>query len=618
MHEEQAGPERLPLHASAALKRERDRLHRIVEVLTGIVSLNLTTEQLLERIVRGATDLTGATGAVVELADGDELEYVAATGAIERFQGMRLRRARSLSGRCMDQKALQYSHDTEADDRVDLEACRLIGARSMMIVPLSHMGETVGVLKVVSDRVRAFDETDEYALRLSAGLVGSSIGRQVMLDENHRLMEDRRAAWAQATTVFHASPVATVMHDLDGTVRLWNAAATALFGWSEAEVVGHALPFLTAADMPRFVEINERILREGTAATEIVRRARRDGTVLELRVSGAPVRDADGRVTGIVRTLQDVTEQRQHADALKAAAERLRHIIEHSPHTFISMDASGRVLEWNHSAEAMFGWTRREAIFRPLHELVIPPAAHTAHLQGLRHHLETRESRLIGRAVEVMAQHRNGTQFPVELTINAAEVDGQPVYDAFLENVSERRAEMDLLRQQALMDVLTRLPNREYFHGSLKAALERQRGETNRVAVVLVNLDGFRAINDLFGHATGDALLQAAAERLGRTVREQDTVARLGGDEFGILLEGLRDARGAAPAVASKLLAAFEAPVELRTATLPLQASVGVVMHEYDRDDAEVLLHAAVEAMLRAKRAGGQQVGVLVRAPATE
>ncbi|CAA9316197.1 MAG: diguanylate cyclase/phosphodiesterase (GGDEF & EAL domains) with PAS/PAC sensor(s) [uncultured Lysobacter sp.] len=613
MHEEL--PEiggRIP-GAADALKRERDRLRHIVEALTQIASLNLPTMQFLDRVVHRVMELTSAIGAVVELVDGDELEYAAVTGSIERFKGLRLQRSRSLSGRCVDHRALQYSLDTETDDRVNLEACRAIGARSMMLVPLSHMGESIGVLKVVSDRPGAFDETDEYALRLCAGLVGSSIGRQVMLDENRRLLDDRSAAWTQATTVFNASPIATVVHDLDGTVRMWNDAAAALFGWTSDEAVGHPPPYLADSDMPRFTEISQRIMREGTAATEIVRRSRRDGTVLELRVSGAPLRDTGGEVVGIVRTMEDVTDQRQHGSALKAAAERLRHIIEHSPHAFISMDASGRVLEWNNSAEAMFGWTRREAIFRPLHELVIPPDAHDAHLRGVKHHLDTRESRIIGRPVEVVARHKDGTEFPIDLTINMAEVDGQPVYDAFLENASERRTEMDSLRQQASLDMLTQLPNRERFHAAVKAALERRGGERNRVAVVLVNLDGFRAINDLLGHAAGDALLQAAAERLVGVVREQDIVARLGGDEFGVLLDGLRDARRAAPVVAGKLLAAFDEQVVLRTATLPLQASVGVAVHEYERDDVEAMLHVAVEAMRRAKRAGGHRVEVLVR-----
>lgn len=609
---------RAPTASSAAsetqaLQEECARLRQTVEGLTDIVSLNLSTEALLERMLAFVTGVTGAAGAALELIRGDALEYLATTGSAMPLDGTRLAIDTSLSGRGVRERALQYSADTDADPRVDRAACAKVGARSLLVMPLCHMGETIGVLKVISPEPDAFDGIDQHALRLSAGLVGLSIGRQRMLDEKQQLLDERTVALSWATTVLEASPVATVVHDLDGIVRMWNPAAEALLGWTPDEVIGQPIPVaVTNAEL--FREITARIVRKGTAATEVVRRPRKDGGFVHVRVSGAPVHDEHGEVVGVVRTLEDVTDLRAHADSLKAAAERVRNIIELSHDAFVSMDATGRVIEWNLSAERLFGWSRQEALLRPLDTLVIPEDARPAHHAGVQRFLASGQSQLIGRRVEVMAQRKDGSLLPVELSINAAEVDGRPVFDAFLADISERRAELDELREQVLLDMLTRLPGRDYFLGQLRTALERNREALRHIAVLLINLDDFRAINDLYGHASGDALLQEVATRLKAAVRENDTVARLGGDDFAIVLEGLRDAREDAPAVAQKVLAAFEEPVRLRTSPLPVQASLGIAVHEYALDDVESLMHRAHEAMCSAKLAGGRRFELFAHA----
>jgi diguanylate cyclase (GGDEF)-like protein/PAS domain S-box-containing protein len=595
-----------------ALRDECDRLRCIVDGLTGIVARNLSTDALLERVLAFVMDTTGAAGAAVECIDGGELEYFATAGSLEAFAGLRLARETSLSGRCVSESALQYSADADTDPRVDRAACTKVGARSLLALPLCHMGETIGVLKVVSPDADAFDGVDRSALQLSAGLVGHAIGRQRVLDENRHLHEERTLALSRASTVLASSPTATIVHDLDGIVRMWNPAAEALLGWSADEVIGQPVP-MAYADAEIFREVTERIIRGGTSATEILRRTRKDGSIVHVRVSGAPVRNEDGEVVGIVRTLEDVSGFRAHAESLKAATERVRSIIERSHDAFVSMDETGRVIEWNRAAETLFGWSRQEALLRPLETLIIPEDARAAHNVGLQRFLASGQSQLIGRRIEVMGMRKDGSHVPVELSINATDIDGRPVFDSFLADISERRAEIDELRQQVLLDMLTRLPGRDYFHGQLRAALERNRETPRHIAVLLMNLDGFRAINDLYGHAAGDGLLQEVAARLQAVVREQDTVARLGGDEFAIVLEGLRDAREDAPAVARKVLAALGEPVRLRVSPLPVEASVGIALHEYALDDVESLMHRGSEAMRAAKRAGGQRFEVFAR-----
>lgn len=129
---------------------------QVIAVLGDVLSSTRPFADLLEQITERATDLTGATGAVVELVDGAELQYVSVSGSAMPFKGMRLSVAGSLSGLCVQSGQLQYAADTDDDPRVDQEACRKIGARSMMIVPLVHDSSALGVLKVISDRPHTF------------------------------------------------------------------------------------------------------------------------------------------------------------------------------------------------------------------------------------------------------------------------------------------------------------------------------------------------------------------------------------------------------------------------------------------------------------------------------
>ncbi|MFC0679688.1 diguanylate cyclase domain-containing protein [Lysobacter korlensis] len=596
----------------ASLRVERDRLRVIVEGLTHLVSLNLPTAALLDQVLECVMSMTSATGAVVGLVDGDVIEYVATAGSVAEHRSLRVPVHGSLSGLAVCEGGLQVCTDALTDPRVDRAACERTGVRSMLVMPLCHLGGTLGMLKVASPAPDAFDDTDQCALRLAAGIAGNAIGRERVVDENRRLYESRMQAYEQATTVLAASPTATIVHDLDGTVRMWNAAAETLLGWSADEVVGGPPP-VGEGGMARFLEISARIVRDGPATTEIVRRPRKDGGHVDVRVSGAPLRDEHGHVTGIVRTLEDVSGFHAHAESLKAATERLRTIIEHSHAAFVSMDETGRVIEWNRAAEVLFGWTRQQALLRPLEDLILPEATRDAHRHGLQRFLASRQSQLIGRRIQVVGQRHDGTQVPLDLSINTATIDGRPVFDAFMEDITERRAELDQLRQQVLLDMLTQLPGREYFQGQLRVAIERNRDTLQRAAVVVLNLDGFRAINELYGHATGDAVLRECARRLQEAVRDHDTVTRLGGDEFAVLLDGLRDAREDAPVVAAKLMATFDEPVALRLSALPLSVSVGVALHEYPQDDVESLLHRAHEALWTAKRAGGGRTEMLAR-----
>ena len=178
-----------------SVKAERDRLLEIVASLGAVSASAGSTPKLMNETVCQIMKLTRADGAVVELVDGDELEYHAASGTVANYVGLRLKAATSLSGLSVARQQAIYSHDTETDDRVDGAACRKISARSMLVVPLICGAEAIGVLKAVSRMPASFDRIDEHALSLFAQFIGGVIARQAENDRSQALAADmtRRA-----------------------------------------------------------------------------------------------------------------------------------------------------------------------------------------------------------------------------------------------------------------------------------------------------------------------------------------------------------------------------------------------------------------------------------------
>lgn len=337
----------LPLETPDTVKAERDRLKEILAALGSVSASPGMTQALMDETVARVMQLTRAGGAVLEIADGDEMEYRAASGSVSGHVGLRLKAATSLSGLCAAQKRAISCPDTEADPRVDLDACRKIGARSMLVVPLQRGGEAMGVLMAVSARPGAFDQIDEHALELFAQFIGGVVARQVEIDRSAQL----------------------------------------------------------AADMQR----------------------------------------------------------------------------------------------------------------------------------------------------------------------------------------------------RALSDDLTRLPNRAAWNEALHMGIARARRARIPLAVMYIDLNGFKAINDRHGHAAGDALLRAFASQLRGCVRVSDFVARLAGDEFAVLIEGLDDVERSVPIVVNRVLDAVCSGILWEKSILVCLPSMGVAYQDGPDYDATALMRNADEAMYRAK-----------------
>ncbi|CAI8159464.1 MAG: putative signaling protein [Pseudidiomarina mangrovi] len=178
---------------------------------------------------------------------------------------------------------------------------------------------------------------------------------------------------------------------------------------------------------------------------------------------------------------------------------------------------------------------------------------------------------------------------------------------AVARDVTHTKQTLERLQRIAFFDPLTGLPNRQLFRDRLHMAMSRVRRETRQLAVLFIDLDKFKQVNDVFGHLVGDQLLIDVAERLKHQVRETDTVARFGGDEFVLLIDSV-ETSDQVHRIADKVVQALRQPFTVKSERIPMPASIGLAMYPVHGDSAEALLHHADSAMYRAKKAGGNQV----------
>ena len=328
----------------------------------------------------------------------------------------------------------------------------------------------------------------------------------------------------------------------------------------------------------------------------------RSGESRWVRDAAAIVATEDGELvwSGV---LTDITERRAIEEALRASEERFRAVIETASDAFVSVDTEGRIVEWNRQAEETFGWTRDEAVGLPLATTVVPEGLRDAHVRGFERFVHTGGGPIVSRTLEVTAMRRDGVEFPVELSVWMTVSKGTQRINAFVRDTSDRKA-LAQVTHQAFHDPLTDLANRALFTERVAAALAR-RGDssTETVAVLLLDLDDFKTVNDSLGHAAGDELLIAVAVRLRSCVRPGDTLARLAGDEFAILLDDLDDER-AAVAVAKRVGARLEAPFEIDEMEIAVRASIGISLGQTPEARPDDLMRDADVAMYEAKARG--------------
>ena len=379
-----------------------------------------------------------------------------------------------------------------------------------------------------------------------------------------------------------------------------------LLGYEVCEVLGRTpFEFMPAAEAERIgIQFTEIIGARREFHELINSNLHKDGRVVVLESSGVPIFDEAGTFTGYRGIDRDVTVREQAMQRLRLADAAVQSAAE----GIIVADAEGRITACNPAFATLSGY--------PEAELIGKPPSMLSSAEDARQRLWD----LIGKAPrwrgEGLCRHRSGDAFSVWVTISAVN-HGTKVtgYVALVSDMTERQLAEATIRFQATHDALTQLVNRTAWLAALNRALVEGRSKGGGVAVLFLDLDGFKGANDRYGHGVGDVLLSTTARRLERCVRRTDLVARFGGDEFTILLRGLTT-RHAPQRVAKACVAAMKVPFRIDGNDVRISASVGVALFPEHGDRVEALVAAADRAMYEAKRAGGGRVQVIAAAPA--
>ncbi len=308
-------------------------------------------------------------------------------------------------------------------------------------------------------------------------------------------------------------------------------------------------------------------------------------------------------VTPLVRKLVKSERETLAANSMLRDSEtRTRAVLDSVDDAIITISESGVIEIFNPAAERIFGYSGSEIVGRNV-SLLMPEPHRGRHDGYLKRYLETGESKILGVVREVTGVRKNGTGFPLELTASEVWVEARRLYIASARDITARKEAEQHIMYLANHDALTGLPNRILLQDRIRQAIAQARRGNARGAVLFIDLDQFKTINDSLGHDVGDLLLKAVAERLVSGLRSEDTVARQGGDEFIVVLPRVANAQDAGT-VAQKLLDALMLPYQAKGSELHTSASIGIAIFPDDGEDGDTLLKNSDTAMYHAKEAG--------------
>jgi diguanylate cyclase (GGDEF)-like protein/PAS domain S-box-containing protein len=421
------------------------------------------------------------------------------------------------------------------------------------------------------------------------------------LEFTQKLEAGTRDSKDRLRAVIEAAPLAIIARDLDGVIRMWNPAAERLFGWKESEVLE-----TDTSIVPEDLTDETRLLRERTQKGETIwveetRRKCRDGSIVDVSVTMAPIY-GDGRVMGTMVTIADISRRKQAEAALRESESHLRLAMDAAQMGMWYWEAGTDRFTYSDGLNVLFGRPSESPTidYRMLQQRMHPDDRE--HFGAtLRHAIKDGS----GFQVDYRVVWPDGS---VHWVSNRGQVHRGPDGRAdrvigVAMNITERKLAEQRVAHMAHHDALTGLPNRVLLRDRIQQAIAHAHRASAQVAVLFLDLDRFKTINDSLGHQLGDRLLQSVASRILVCVREGDTVSRVGGDEFVVVVPGLAASTDAS-SVAGKILEVLASAFHLHGNDLHVAASIGISLYPSDGLDAETLMRNADTAMYHAKDMG--------------
>jgi len=296
---------------------------------------------------------------------------------------------------------------------------------------------------------------------------------------------------------------------------------------------------------------------------------------------------------------------RSAAEILRGEIASIIQLLRFSYEAIVSIDESQKVILFNKGAEEIFGYSADEILGQPI-ELLMPErfrATHKKHVEEFAR--KEGNDLLMHHQKSVFGLRKNGQEFPAESSIHMYHYGGEKTFTTVLRDVTDTAAAKERLLRLASHDFLTDLPNRLLFDDRLSTAISRAERNRQKLALLFIDMDNFKSVNDRLGHAAGDVFLKTIGERLQARIRESDTVARIGGDEFAVILENL-DKRQDVQKMELNLRGSVEMAFTLEGEEVNPSISVGIALYPGDADNADQLLKEADRAMFADKLSKGK------------
>ncbi|MDG9927035.1 MULTISPECIES: bifunctional diguanylate cyclase/phosphodiesterase [unclassified Pseudomonas] len=499
-----------------------------------------------------------------------------------------------------------FQHVPEADRSIMRKAYRdaVEGVqRQYQVTYRTRLGN--GEMRYLESTAKLYRDSQGEPLRMTG----------ILMDITERVQREQRLASSEEkfVTLFQASPEPICVSRVrDGMFIEVNPSFCQTFGWQPQEIVGHSAPDLGFwVDESQRLQLFAKLAEDQSLSNEIARFRTREGRELSCVVSSRFIRV--DRQLCITTTFRDITERQAAEAALKASQEKFAKAFHSSPDAItISELDSGRYIEVNEGFCRLTGYRPEEVIGRNSLELNVwtypeerERMVELVRSEGRAYHLE------------MHGQHRDGSIRLVEVSVEPIELNDTPCLLLNARDISELKEAQAQVRHLAYHDPLTNLPNRALLMDRLTQQIALLKRHNLHGALLFLDLDHFKHINDSLGHPVGDAVLKMVTARLEASVRLEDTVARLGGDEFVVLISGLEGSRTEVNRqvrqVAEKLRGLLAEPMLLDGHRLQVTPSIGIALVPAHGDNPTDLLKRADIALYRAKDSGRNTIQVFRR-----
>jgi diguanylate cyclase len=480
------------------------------------------------------------------------------------------------------------------------DRARVLANRENMVATQSPMRDTYRVIR--GDGKMAWVSQHFVPLQVEGELIGY-VGVIADITREHQLRAELKQSQELLEKVTNSVPALVAYIDANEIYRFANATYARWYGNGGEPQMGQPVSEFLGEHYPRVKPYIDRVLA-GEAVSFETTRPTEDGKKLSRQVSFTPNVDADGHIVGFFSMIIDLSERKEMEQRLFDAKAKLQVTLDALGDAVITTDAEGRIEYMNERAHEVLERSLADVL-----GLTIDQVLTVVDAEGRPSTTSLGRAMAESRTVDMLQPRKlvlgDGLVLDIEdvaspLRDHLGQVIGGVLV---IRDVSVAQAVADRLRQAAEHDPLTRLPNRLFFESRARHMLAEAMAGHHHMALLYIDVDGFKGVNDTFGHHAGDALLQEVARRLKSSVREMDVVCRLGGDEFVVLLPNV-SSQSSAQLVANKITDAANLPYTWQGHTLGITLSVGISVYPFHGDELNALIQSADRALYQAKNSG--------------